>query len=270
MRLGVIADVHGNRHALTAVLGEIRRLGVDQIVCAGDLVGWGAEPNACVELMAEQAGAAVIAGNHELIVLGRLSDERCSSLARRTQAWTREVLSPEARAWLSDLPTRIDLGPAVVAHGSLTDAQEYVRTEDGARAQLDLLSREHPDAQTLVLGHTHLPWVFGQHDGTTARTSGTVAFRDGQRHLVNPGSVGQSRIRERTPLARFAVIDTEARWVQLHQVAYDDAAARAAAASRGLPPEAVHAPPHSPLRLLRRVRDEAVRRAPATRDRSSR
>lgn len=252
MRLALLADVHGNRRALEAVLGRVEDVGADRVVCAGDVVGWGPEPDACVELLAD-AAATVVAGNHDLIVLDRLGDERCSELARRSQAWTRSVLRDDTREWLGALPTTVRLGPVVVTHGSLDDPQQYVRSADDAAAQLDQLRRDHPGASVLVLGHTHQPMVVGARTGVRARRTPADLGLPDDLHLVNPGSVGQSRSWERPPLARFAVLDLAARRVRLEQVAYDWRAARADARRAGLPPEAVHAPPRSPTRLARRV-----------------
>ncbi len=252
MRLGVISDVHGNRHALEATLDRLTVLGIDRLVCAGDIVGWGPEPNACVELLAERDVVAV-AGNHDLIVLDRLTDERCSSLARDTQRWTRTVLRDDARAWLAQLPEQARVGPIMVAHGSLEDPQEYVRSEARAAEQLEELRRREPDAQLLVLGHTHQPWVVTQGMGTRSRTTPSRVRLDDRRSLLNPGSVGQSRSWELTPHARFAVIDLHADVVQLEEVAYDWRAARDRVRAVGLPHEAIHARPKSPARLLRRA-----------------
>lgn len=257
MRLGIIADVHGNRHALTAVLQRLDAEHVDRLVVAGDLVGWGPFPNTCVELVAAR-DAHVVAGNHELIVLDRLGDQRCSALARRTQRWTREVLRDDVRAYLGRLPSVLEVGPAVVAHGSPDDPEEYVRSDRRAHELLERLGRHHPGARYLVLGHTHSPWVHCARRGTVATAAPADERAEDAPVLVNPGSVGQSRRREREPLARYAVLDTDSGAIRLRQVAYDWRAARAAAAARGLPPEATHAPPHSLPRLARRVRDRLV------------
>ena len=88
MRYGVLADIHGNLHALRAALGALGREGVDRYLIAGDLVGYGPNPNECVELVAG-LDAVCVAGNHDLIALDRLSDERCPELARQSLRWTR-------------------------------------------------------------------------------------------------------------------------------------------------------------------------------------
>src|SRR2546423_13416772 len=105
MHYGVIADIHANLHALDAVLRGIADDRVEGFICSGDLVGYGALPNECVARVAE-IGAVCVAGDHDLIALGRLSDERCSRLARVSLRWTRGVLSDESRRYLGRLQLR--------------------------------------------------------------------------------------------------------------------------------------------------------------------
>jgi putative phosphoesterase len=229
VRLGLISDVHANLPALDAALAALDRAGVDALVCAGDLVGYGPHPNACVDRIAER-GVPTVAGNHDLMALGELSTDRCVGTARASQHWTREVLSAEARAYLAALPRRLELPDAVVAHGSLDDPEEYVVTPAQATAQLDALARRHPSHRVLVLGHTHRQRL----------------DRAGPLRLVNPGATGQSRQWERAPRARCAVVtDTGVEWLA---VRYDVAPVLADLQAIGVSRRAVHAPP-GPRRL---------------------
>lgn len=250
MRLAVLADVHGNLPALEAVLERVEAAAVDEVVVAGDLVGYGPWPNECVQRIAALE-AIVVAGNHDLIVLGRLSDDRCWEVARRTQRWTRRRLDASARTYLESLPLRADLRNGVtVAHGSLDDPEVYVRTAAGADAQLRQLDAP---AALLVLGHTHEPWLRGQAAGTLLRgRPGRGRLAPGERHLLNPGSVGRSCARAAD--ARFAVVDLAAGTVDLRATPYDVEACRAALRRAGLPAVAVHAPPPP---LHRRARSSA-------------
>lgn len=260
MRYGVIADVHGNRQALVSTLDFLRGRGVDGVLCAGDIVGFGASPNECVELLVE-AGAQSVAGNHELIVLGELTDERCGHRARSSLTWTREVLRDDVRRHLTTLPRELAVPGVTVTHGALGDPQEYVRSDASARAQLAALGRQDPGTELLVLGHTHRTWLFHEADGTVARRPGTHLLPPG-RHLVNPGSVGQSRQRERTPRARCAVIDVQARRVDLHAVPYDVDACREDLRRAGLGEDHIHLVPHRVRDTLRDLR-RSVRRVGA-------
>ena len=237
MRYGVIADVHANLHALDATLAFLSTQYVDRYLCAGDLVGYGPLPNESVRRVLDLGGPCV-AGNHDLIALGRLGDERCIPLARASLRWTRGVLDPPVRAILAGLPLTDRPGGLVLCHGWLEDPQQYVVGEQEAVARL----REAPDADIVIVGHTHRPMAVAARTGTLLRgASGTVRLPPGEPVLLNPGAVGQSRSAD--PNARAMVLDTDARTAAFHELPYDVAACREALCERGLPPNACHLPP---------------------------
>lgn len=248
MRYGVISDVHGNLHALQAALAVLSRTRVDEYLCAGDLVGYGPLPNECVARVAE-IGARCVAGNHDLITLGRISGEGCSRLARDSLRWTREELNEESCAFLERLPGILDVGGGVVmAHGSLSDPREYVKQPHERAAELRVLQQTHPDARMLVLGHTHHHVAHAESVGTLTSTRGSVSLAPHEKYLLNPGSVGQSR--EHSARARFMVIDLERSRASFHAVRYNALRCRRALRRRGLPWWSCHLKP-------RPVRDQA-------------
>jgi predicted phosphodiesterase len=250
MRLGILSDVHANLHALEAVLARLAAEGVESYVCAGDLVGYGPAPNACVERVAALPGICV-AGNHDLIALGRLTSDACIPLARESLAWTAERLSPAARAVLEELPATAAIGPVMAAHGSLDDPQEYVRAPEQVARELEALARRHPAAEILVLGHTHAPIAVSRRDGPLLRRGvGTVALPPGDRYLLNPGSVGQSR--DRRPQARAVVLDLDRREAAFLEVPYDSRGNRAALRRSGRPASSSHLSPTLVARVRRR------------------
>ena len=259
VRYGVLADVHANLFALRAAIERLKREGVDTWLCAGDLIGYGPQPNECVEALAELE-ALCVAGNHELILLGRLPEQRSGRLARQTIAWTRGVLRDDCRSFLERLPTVATVPSLVVAHGSLDDPEEYVLRDAQAARQLRRLELEHPKASMLVLGHTHRPWIYHQRDGA-ARPAGAHALPVG-RVLLNPGSVGQSRQSERTPRARFMLLDVERRQARQLAVPYDVAACRRVLRQQALPSDAIHLRPGRLARVRRRTRGLLRRRLP--------
>lgn len=235
MRVGIVSDVHANLPALRAALGALRAERVDTLVCPGDLVGYGPMPNECVEVLSE-AGAICVAGNHDLIVLGRLDTDRCVPAARETLAWTTSVLTPSARAFLAALPPSAVVGEQlVIAHGSLQDPQAYVRTAQ-VPGQLRALEEEHPRARALVLGHTHEP---GGWDATgRPLVAGAEVALPAPRCVVNPGAVGQSRthpLREPRVLARFMVVDFGRGTLSWRGVPYATWPVRRALRRAGLP-----------------------------------
>jgi predicted phosphodiesterase len=261
MRYGVISDVHGNLAALDVVLSALHGIEVDAYVCAGDLVGYGPQPNECVEAI-RRLGAHAVAGNHDLIAIGTLSDDRCERIARNSLRWTREVMDDATREYLAQLPERLELpGGLVVTHGSLGDPQEYVLNSAEAAVQLVRLSELHPSAGILIVGHTHRAFAC---DGLAATVGpggwGSVALDGATRWLLNPGAVGQSR--EARIRARFMVLDLERREAIFHAVRYDVRRTRTLLRREHLPAASVHLAPWRVKKLLRPV-ISVVRRAQA-------
>lgn len=251
MRYAVIADVHGNMPALEAVLAEIARERVDGYLCPGDLVGYGPMPNEAVARVGA-LGAVTVAGNHDLIALGELTTERCSPMARATLEWTRATLDADARAALEALPRRAAATGVVLSHGSIDDPQAYVRGAGAAGDQLGRLAEVDADARVLLLGHTHLQFAYGERRGVLLdQETGVVALDAGERILLNPGSVGQSR--DRWPRARFMLLDLERGEADFRSVRYDTGSVRRALRAAGLPEDAYHARPSASAPLAKAV-----------------
>ena len=191
MSIAVVSDVHANLHALEAVLAEVDAGGFDELWCLGDLVGYGPRPNECVALLQERASIC-LAGNHDLVVLGKIAIATFGGEAGTAAAWTREVLGDAARAFLTTLePSAVTTG-AELFHGSPRDpVWDYVLTEDAARWTLAATT-----APLVLVGHSHIALELAG-DGTEVRggqaTAGTTLDLAAARRLLNPGSVGQPR-----------------------------------------------------------------------------
>jgi predicted phosphodiesterase len=247
MRLALIGDIHANLAALDAALAFCEERGVDEYVCTGDLVGYGPQPDECVARVAALPGVCV-AGNHDLIVRGELTTGRCIPLARQSLEWTARVAAKETVATLRALPRTASVaGGVVVAHGSLTDPEEYVRTTGQALAQLEL----EPQARVVILGHTHEPLLIGTRGPVPTRVARELRLEPGERYVVNPGSVGQSR--ERFARARVALLDLDRQTLEFHALTYDIRSCRRELRRRGLPAGACHLPPKRYRRLVRRT-----------------
>jgi len=261
MRLGVIADVHGNLPALEAALAAMSRAGVDSFACLGDLVGYGPFPEECVERVAALRPFAV-AGNHDLVAVGRPEAGRRSPRALAEVDWTRQRLGTDALGWLGRLPLVAEApGHVVMTHGALGDPERAVLSRSDAAAQLHALGRSHPTASVLLLGHTHLSYAHGQCSGRLlAWGTGTVRWAAEERVLLNPGAVGHSR--ERSPRARCMVLDAARREAVFLAERYDVDALEAALRRFGRPPGACHEPPPRGRAALRtaRMRFERVAR----------
>jgi diadenosine tetraphosphatase ApaH/serine/threonine PP2A family protein phosphatase len=206
LRVAVVSDVHANLHALEAVLAEVGRGGFDEIWCLGDVVGYGPKPNECVALVQERT-AICLAGNHDLVVLGKIALATFGGEAGAAAAWTREVLDAPARGFLTTLaPSAVTTG-AELFHGSPRDpVWDYVLTEDAARWTLAATT-----APLVLVGHSHIALELAG-DGTGVRggqaAAGTTLDLAAARRLLNPGSVGQPR--DGDPRAAWLEVDTSA------------------------------------------------------------
>ena len=254
VRFGVISDVHGNLPALRAAISDLGRHGVDGWLCVGDLVGYGAYPNECVETVA-QLGALGVAGNHELIALGVLPGASSSERAHRSHRWTAAALSPDVATYLRERPLRLVVDDIVLAHGSLDDAEEYVHSASLAADQVTQLSRDHPGARLLLLGNTHRQLLYSERGGLQRIAHGASTKLDpSQRYVANPGSVGQPRQWEWPPRVRAAIADMERHHLIFRKIDYDHRAYRRELASLGLPYRSLHSPPPVGPAVRRRAR----------------
>jgi diadenosine tetraphosphatase ApaH/serine/threonine PP2A family protein phosphatase len=230
VRYAILSDIHANLEALRAVLEDARPR-VDAMLCLGDIVGYGAEPEGCIELVAERC-QAVVAGNHEHAAAGLMTLEWFNAYARAAAEWTRQRLDDEHRAWLAALPLLREFEQATLVHASPSqpDDWEYViSAEDGHRAFASFATR------LCFVGHSHLPGVWVQGSWGRSHEAGAVdiILEPGCRYLFNVGSVGQPR--DRDPRAAWVLWDADARRVTLRRVAYDVAATRSRIVAAGLP-----------------------------------
>ncbi|MDP9401338.1 MAG: metallophosphatase family protein [Actinomycetota bacterium] len=232
MRLALLSDVHGNRHAFEAVLAEIDAAAVDAVWCLGDLVGYGADPDACVALARERCDL-VLAGNHDLAVTGALPIEDFSSGAAAAVAWTQRHLSDEHREVLAGLVPRAAREGVGLYHASPRDpVWEYVLSDLLAELCLDA-----QDERVCAIGHSHVALSFAR--GTDRRVEGALrppgeplSLAAGE-WLVNPGSVGQPR--DGDPRAAWLLLDTGDWRAQWRRCDYDVAGAQEAIRRGGLP-----------------------------------
>jgi predicted phosphodiesterase len=230
MRVAIVSDIHGNRHAFEAVLEDVDASECEELWCLGDLVGYGAEPDACVDL-ARRHASICLAGNHDLGVRGDLPLEDFSRGAALAARWTQETISPGTREYLASLEP-LNLEEAVgLYHASPRDpVWEYVLSALQAELCLDVQSQ-----RVCLIGHSHVALSFARLPGEAAtgqtRTAAEELELSVGEWLINPGSVGQPR--DGDPRAAWLELDL-AGWRALYRrVDYDiDGAAAAIRAAR--------------------------------------
>ncbi len=218
MRLGIFSDVHSNLEALTAAVEVYKGLDIDQYVCLGDVVGYGANPNECCHIV-KGMNAKVLMGNHDAAVAGKMEYSYYYDAAREALDWCAEQLTSENIEWLRDLPYSHRIDDMCFSHGNpLCPTEfEYIFTLEQAS---DLLPRLDDLSQINFIGHSHLTKSFalspGEVNEVVARRFG---LRKHRKYIITDGSVGQPR--DYDSRSCFTVFDTETRVLEYHRTEYD-------------------------------------------------
>jgi diadenosine tetraphosphatase ApaH/serine/threonine PP2A family protein phosphatase len=239
MRYLVLTDIHANLEALDACIGHARVRGFDRTLVLGDLVGYGADPNAVIERVQALDPTAVVRGNHDKVASGLELADGFNSVAKSAARWTLDALTPEHRAYLADLP----IGPTIVddlieiCHGSPFDEDAYIFDELDAVRALKVSRR-----QLCLFGHTHYPVAFElsadafDSFSPSPAAETRIPLREGSKYLLNPGSVGQPR--DGDPRAAYAIVDglkDGPAHVELFRLNYAVEVAQAKVVKAGLP-----------------------------------
>lgn len=235
MRVAAITDIHANLPSLEAVLDAIDADGADEIWCLGDVVGYGADPDRCADLVRERCDLCLV-GNHDLAVLGALDISAFSEAAATAVAWTRENVAERTLKMLRELEPAATRHEIALFHASPRDpVWEYVLSTEQAEANLDA-HRE----QVALIGHSHISLFFvrraaeaqgGVRGGEAG--DGTQLELGADRWLLNPGSVGQPR--DGDPRAAWLELDLGAGAARFRRVEYDTERAANAIVDAGLP-----------------------------------
>jgi diadenosine tetraphosphatase ApaH/serine/threonine PP2A family protein phosphatase len=235
IRYAILSDVHGNLEALTAVLDDAAAEGARALLCLGDLVGYGADPAACVEQVGERA-MAIVAGNHEYGALGRMPLDWFNPAAKAAALWTRSRLDSDHSRYLESLPLKATVEEATLVHASPRHPEEWdylISAEDGFEVFGDFQTR------LCFVGHSHCPdvWSLGssgpEHPAYLRSPRARVRLEDGRRYIINVGSVGQPR--DRDPRAAYAIWDRDERTVTIRRVDYEHQRAAEKIVAVGLP-----------------------------------
>jgi predicted phosphodiesterase len=232
MQIAIVSDVHGNRHAFEAVIADAEAANADEMWCLGDLVGYGADPDACVTL-AERHCTICLAGNHDLGVVGVLSLEDFSRGARIAADWTAETISEDTKEFLLALTPSGEAHGYGLFHASPRDPiWEYVLS--GLTAELCF---DSTDYRVSFIGHSHVALSFNRPageptTGSTRREGDVLDLSEGE-WLLNPGGAGQPR--DGDPRAAWLMLDTEKNTAHWRRTEYDISAAQASIRAARLP-----------------------------------
>lgn len=220
MKYALLADIHSNLEALTAVLEDIDRRGrIEELWVLGDIVGYGPDPGECIKILRSRKHVAV-SGNHDVFCTGKLDARYLLNPEAATACrWTSRVLTPEDTEYLKSFPEVVERDDFTLVHGSPRDPLwEYIMSQSIALMNFDYLRTKF-----CLVGHSHTPMVFKlEEDGHCANlplseSVGVVLGKD--KMIINPGGVGQPR--DGDPRASYAIYDSEAKMIRLHRVTYD-------------------------------------------------
>lgn len=231
MKYGLISDIHGNLEALRAVLNDLEKRGVDSIHCLGDVVGYGADPAACLKLVLEHCDTKLL-GNHEYAALGLQSCENFNDAAKTSTEWTQQKLDDDCISVMSDFALDRPMDDMYLVHASPFEPSEwhYILSATDAVTAFECLKQK-----ISFIGHSHIPTVLRE------KPNGLPSFKTGHnfaadpegRYLVNVGSVGQPR--DNDPRAGYVIFESEELDIEFHRVEYDIEAAQRKMREANLP-----------------------------------
>jgi len=234
----ILSDIHSNLEALDAVLVAAAKQKWDALLVLGDLVGYGADPNAVVQRLRELTPAAIVRGNHDKVASGLDTAEDFNPMARAAAAWTQAALTPETLEYVRELPP----GPVVagdqieICHGSPMDEDLYVVADADAARSIDAMR-----TSLCFFGHTHVAMCAGfdamrrlSIDAPQGHPELVVELAGASKYLINPGSVGQPR--DGDSRAAYAIADIAEQRVTLYRVTYPIETAQKKILEAGLPP----------------------------------
>lgn len=232
MRYILISDVHGNLEALESVMEFVRKLEPYQLYCLGDVVGYGADPKACLHILQDEA-SLILAGNHDLAVARVIASEGFNPIAHQAVEWTRRALDEDDLESLANFPLVYIDGEYLFTHASPIEPLlfPYIQTLDDVADVFSSIGQ-----QFCFVGHTHLPVVVAMDERTGAIEivrENRITIKDRHKYFVNTGSAGQPR--DANPDACVVVLDEEMETIEYLRIPYDISACQCKIISEGLP-----------------------------------
>ena len=230
MKYGILGDIHANLEALEAVLEDMEKQGVKRFVSVGDLVGYGANPIECIDIVRGRLKAVVTAGNHDFAAVDKLNIDFFNAYARESALWTRRTLPDEHKAYIRSLKLVEYCDNFTVVHSTLYSPElfEYIQTSYDAH-----LSFEQQTTPLSFMGHSHVPVNFFKRKNVSFNMDTEVKLDENTKIMVNVGSIGQPR--DENPDAVCVVYDSDEQLIRVTRVRYDVEKAARKIVSSGLP-----------------------------------
>ena len=230
MKYGILSDIHSNLPALEKVLEKLKSLGAQKYACDGDIVGYGADPSKCIEIIRD-LDCVTIAGNHDWAVVNLINPELFNVYARSAVIWTQQNLKASDLAFLKQLPLRAFFDDFELSHGTVNEPENFDYIQSLEDAQMSFTEMKKP---LCFLGHSHVPIAFFEVGDSVSYSLETNITHDVSiKTIVNVGSVGQPR--DENPKASCALYDTVTKEIQIHRVEYDIDNTAKAIIDAGLP-----------------------------------
>jgi len=231
MRYGIFGDVHSNLEALDAVTSAYKKESIDVYLCVGDVVGYGANPKECIEIVNSLA-MVTIAGNHDWAAVNLISCESFNPFAKEAIIWTRQQLDDNEKNYLETLKLLYKNEFLTLAHGTLDNPRDFDYMTDGYIAEE---SFRRMDSNILFIGHSHIAGEFikDESDRISFKQEASFGISSENKYIINVGSVGQPR--DTNPKAAYCIYDTDRKEVLIRRVEYDAKTARKKIIEAGLP-----------------------------------
>jgi len=228
-RYAIIADIHANLDAFQVVLEDIKQQKCTHVVCLGDVVGYGANPKECLDIV-RGMNIPVVKGNHDEYIGSDESPDGFNDAAAEAVAWTRAQLTEEDRKWLRDLKYFRLVANFSIVHATLDAPQRWGYVFEKLEAAA---SFTYQNTQICFFGHTHVPVAFIRDTGVRGGTYSKFRVEPGKKYFVNVGSVGQPR--DGNPKCAYVIYDMDEQTIELRRLDYDIATAQAKIRAAGLP-----------------------------------
>lgn len=219
MKYGIIADIHSNLEALNAVREALSEEDIDELLCLGDIVGYNADPIACVDFILENKVIS-IKGNHDRLASGEDSGFDFNKIARHAALWSKGRLDNAQKSFLKSLPDERLFKNILIVHGSPRDRDEYIFSLETAQENIKYIEAKCLGLSIIFFSHTHTPAFFTKEKAETSfEKTRTIKLDKKETFFVNPGSVGQPR--DGCPYASFAIFDLEKMELKIKRVKYN-------------------------------------------------